>query len=368
MNNINKGSMDKKNEIRIYIIVPVFNSRKYLPNCILSVLNQGESNIQLILVDDGSTDCSGELCDYYARHDKRVSVIHQKNSGQIIARQEGLKYIDTYCTPKNCDIVMFLDSDDTFKSDALIKVKKIMSDFSIDMMIFGMDRVTNGNIVIPYNNAGIVDGIVAKKHELYRIVFNDWSYNPVCAKALRYSLLQDNDYIKYSDVRYGEDLIQSLDYYKNSKKVFFYNESLYNYTVNPQSLTQTIASKPYSVDFRVRQLVMEFLISENVFNEQEWNEYRKYCMWLIADMLRTICLLDVSFYKKNMLIKQMRTSDYYCRYLQNKAYDDLSDWWSSITCPLFSKNHILTILVLGSVYKKMRELRNKMKEIIGNND
>ena len=243
-----------------------------------------------------------------------------------------------------------------------------MSDFSIDMMIFGMDRVINGNIVVPYNNAGKVDGIVEKKHELYRIVFNDWSYNPVCAKALRFSLLQDNDYIKYSDVRYGEDLVQSLDYYKNSKKVFFYNGSLYNYTVNPQSITQTIISKPYSVDFRVRQLVMEFLISENVFNEQEWNEYRMYCMWLISDMLRTICLLDVSLYKKNKLIKEMRTSDYYCRYLQNKAYNALSDWWSSITYPLFYKNHILTILVLGSVYKKMRELRDKMREAIGNND
>ena len=87
------------------IIVPVYNVEKYLPECINSLINQTSKNIEIILVDDGSTDSSGEICDQYAETDERIKVIHKKNEGQHIARMIALKTI-------NSKYVMFCDSDD----------------------------------------------------------------------------------------------------------------------------------------------------------------------------------------------------------------------------------------------------------------
>ena len=71
------------------------------------MLEEKKIEFKLILIDDGSTDGSGRVCDQYANIDNRVTVIHQSNKGQIIARQEGIKYVTTQCNPKNCDVVMF---------------------------------------------------------------------------------------------------------------------------------------------------------------------------------------------------------------------------------------------------------------------
>lgn len=356
----NKDNTNIQKDLTFYIIVPVFNASKFLDECIESVLSVKTINLIIILVDDGSTDESGEKCDNYARLDNRVIVFHQKNQGQIIARQTGINYVLTQCNNEN-DVVMFLDSDDSLKQMALTEVNKVMSDLSIDMMIFGMDRVYDGTVVNSYNGDGRCCGIVEKKKDLYRIVFNDWTYNPVCAKAIRFTLLESCDYKKYEDIRYGEDLIQSIEYYKKSKKVYFYNKSLYNYTINPNSLTQSINNKPYSVDFRVRQLVMNFLIDENEFDEQDWIQYRTYCMWLVTDMLRTICFLNIGIKEKIKFINEIFNSEYYSLYLRNKECERLEGWWNFLAGQLFSKKRIITIAVIGSIYKQLRQLRNRIR-------
>ena len=348
----------------IYVIVPVFNSCNYLVDCIESVLIEKKLNIKLILIDDGSTDNSGEVCDYYSKLDNRVVAIHQKNQGQIIARETGLRYVLTQYGNNKKDIIMFLDSDDSFKNITLSEVNRIMNDSSIDMMIFGMDRVCEGKIIQAYDTNGRINGVIDSKRELYRIVFNDWTYNPVCGKALRISLLDNLNFEEFKDIRYGEDLIQSIEYYKKSSRVYFYNKSLYNYTINPNSMTQTINKRSYSVDFTVRQFVMNFLIKEDVFDELDWIEYRTFCMWLIADMLRTICLLDIDLGKKIKLIEEMRSSEYYCLYLQDKRHNTLNDWWSLLSTLLFTKKHNVTIAIIGTLYKKLRYVKNKVKEVL----
>ena len=89
----------------ISIIVPVYNVEKYLKKCIDSILNQSFQNFELILVDDGSTDSSGEICDEYALKDRRVLVIHKENEGLSSARNEGIK-------ASSAEYVGFVDSDD----------------------------------------------------------------------------------------------------------------------------------------------------------------------------------------------------------------------------------------------------------------
>lgn len=93
----------KKNVISV--IVPIFNISKYLDKCIESILNQSYSDLEIILVDDGSSDNSGSICDYYATMDKRIRVIHKENGGLVSARKAGLEIATG-------EYIAFIDGDD----------------------------------------------------------------------------------------------------------------------------------------------------------------------------------------------------------------------------------------------------------------
>lgn len=118
--------------IKIGIVVPVYNAELYLENCISSVLDQSYSNIELVLVNDGSTDNSGKICDYYATIDKRVKVIHQKNHGVSFARYIGLTNVD-------CEYATFLDADDWIVKDAYENLLRYMNE-GIDVISFQIIR------------------------------------------------------------------------------------------------------------------------------------------------------------------------------------------------------------------------------------
>lgn len=127
------------------IIVPVFNTVGFLPKCLDSILRQNFSDFELILVDDGSTDGSAEICDSYATRDSRIKCIHQKNAGVSVARNTGL------ANARGC-YVWFCDSDDTIAQGALVCVSHVISETAPAMVEFAVEQVDcNGNVlgVIP---------------------------------------------------------------------------------------------------------------------------------------------------------------------------------------------------------------------------
>lgn len=115
------------------IIVPVYNAEKYLRDCIESILSQTFSGFELILVDDGSTDSSGEICREYANKDNRVRVIHQENKDVSGARNSGLNIA-------NGEIIGFVDSDDWIESDMYETLIKDMEKYQADVVICGFDE------------------------------------------------------------------------------------------------------------------------------------------------------------------------------------------------------------------------------------
>lgn len=121
-------------EQTVSVIVPVYNCRDYLPKCIESILNQTYPQIQLILIDDGSSDGSGEICDVFAAKDRRIQVIHQKNQGVSAARNAGLDAM----TGK---YLLFIDGDDTIAADALETSLKGFTGDMIDAVVFGVTKI-----------------------------------------------------------------------------------------------------------------------------------------------------------------------------------------------------------------------------------
>ena len=309
--------MPANEKIVFYILVPVYKVEKYIHECIASVLRQSYQNFRLVLVDDGTPDASGKICDEYAEKDDRLHVIHQPNRGQLAAREAALHYIQSAYSHKNA-YVMFLDPDDSLKPNALERLAEILRKKHFDMVIYGIDRVANGQILCPFNKRGMESFLEEDKRRLYKRVFSNPAYNMLCRKAIRADLISEKDYTKYYKFSHAEDLLRSIDLYKAVSNVYFLQESLYNYTLNPNSITQTVDASNYKVDFTIREKVLEFLREEDVFTEEDWREYRGFCASLIVNAATTIGCFTINYTKKMTYYHKIEASDFYRKYLRGK--------------------------------------------------
>ena len=125
----------------ISIVVPVYNTKEYLTRCVSSLTGQTHSNIEICLVDDGSTDGSGELCDKLAKEDSRIRVLHKKNEGQGIARNEGIRMAEG-------EFVAFLDSDDYWDLDGCRKILERLRQTGADLCAFGYCKEDENGTVL----------------------------------------------------------------------------------------------------------------------------------------------------------------------------------------------------------------------------
>lgn len=125
---------EKKTKPTFSIIVPIYNVEIYLKQCIESIINQTYSDIEIILVDDGSTDQSGKICDQYAEEDPRIKVIHQKNGGPQSARKAGLEYTTS-------GYVIFVDGDDFILESMCADIHNMLLKYSADIVVMGSTHV-----------------------------------------------------------------------------------------------------------------------------------------------------------------------------------------------------------------------------------
>ena len=123
---------------KVSIIVPVYNVEKYIHKCIVSILSQTYKNLEIILVDDGSPDNCGKICDEYASNDNRIIVIHQKNGGLSAARNAGLNI-------STGNFIVFVDSDDYLENSAIEDCIHYIKINSCDILIFNWYNVYLNN-------------------------------------------------------------------------------------------------------------------------------------------------------------------------------------------------------------------------------
>ena len=207
------------------VIVPVYNVEKYLHKCINSILAQSYKDFELILVNDGSADKSGEICDYYAQKDKRIKVIHQRNRGVSAARNEGLR-------EAKGNYISFLDSDDYIEEIMFESLMNIIKEKKTDVAICGMDIVTEDGDTIDSHR--IVGGRYSQV-ELVRQLF--LSPNPLgsgcCNKIFRWN------YPIYFDenVTFAEDWLYLFELLKRCQSGILIPDVLYHYVEQRNSIT-----------------------------------------------------------------------------------------------------------------------------------
>ena len=218
----------------ISIVVPIYNVEKYLDKCIKSIINQSYKKLEIILVDDGSKDNCGKMCEEYRKIDKRIKVIHKKNGGLSSARNAGIKI----ATGK---YIGFIDSDDWIEKDMFKEMIKLAKENNSDIVQCDFIRCNEENLVIDNTNKKIVNiysNIEAIWNQYKKGI--DVSSIVTWNKLYKKSLFND---IEFPEGKINEDefTIYKLFYYAN--KVVYTNKIFYYYRQNPNSIMNTSFSK-----------------------------------------------------------------------------------------------------------------------------
>lgn len=230
---------------KVSIIVPIYCVEKYLQECVDSLLKQKLQEIEIILVDDGSPDKSGEIADDYAKRDERVKVIHQMNGGLGPARNTGIK-------AASGEYVGFVDSDDWVKPEMYETLYEVAVRNNADIVVSGHCDVTNGveTVIKKHPLAGRT---VNTKLEIMDIRKLLYGHSPedsevesfpmsVCMSIYRKKII-DKNHMKFREIL-SEDTIFNLSAYKFSECISFVGSTDYCYRKDEQaSITQTFSSQ-----------------------------------------------------------------------------------------------------------------------------
>lgn len=214
-----------KSDALITIIVPLYNVETYLPWCLDSIMAQSYDNFELILVDDGSTDSSGKICDEYALKDERIKVIHQNNSGPSIARNTALDIM-------NGEYVTFIDSDDVVHPQYLKTLFENMINCRADISAVTFTRVSEYGVLGNVEFTGKLS-LYTPTVAIKRILYQKDLENSAWGKLYK-SHLFDN--VRFPESIYYEDLAIFYKIYEKASKIVFERVGLYGYRKRQSSI------------------------------------------------------------------------------------------------------------------------------------
>ncbi len=233
---------------KVSVIVPVYKAESYLHKCLDSILQQSFRDFELILVDDGSPDASGMICDEYAKIDQRVSVVHKANGGVSSARQTGLNMAKG-------DYVIFVDSDDWVEPDYLSELYNKALHESADMVVCDFYEIERGE-----KNRVDCSFEFVSSDELVKSLF--CGFHCFCMnKMVRRSAFTDNSIEFPLDISIGEDMYVMVSLFKAGIIPVYLNRALYNYTidVNANSLSRNFSLNHYRDTLRMLDLFRKLM-------------------------------------------------------------------------------------------------------------
>lgn len=274
--------------VKYSVIVPVYKVEAVLPRCIESILNQTVPDFELILIDDGSPDRSGAICDEYAEKDERIRVIHQQNGGVSRARNAGLDAAQG-------QYVVFVDSDDYINKEFL----EILDADDCDLAVSG---------TVTYEADDSIRAIVAEPYEEKKILTEEdcieclkkWYSLQVFAKRFKLQIINENSLRFDEGFSYGEDSIFMAEYLLLIDSIRIQSEVTYNYcTLNAESLTKQ-AEKNWFVSYcAIQERLLDVFGKNNMIKGFVAN---RFC-WAVENELKKICKSGISKREKKKKIR-----------------------------------------------------------------
>lgn len=253
---------NKLEDIDISVIIPVFNAEKYISNCLESIINQSFKNLEIICINDGSTDGTLNILEEYSKNDNRIKVISKENEGQGIARNIGI-------SQANGKYISFVDADDWIDLDAYKILHEYMVNNDLDVLFFQLINYINssGNLVETdlYNHSFFKEDELLFNQEDY----DDFLFNiPVCpvSKLYKTDFLKENNFNFQSDVIF-EDNYFFYNMYFHAKRLGFIKKHFYYRRRHEESVTQNFNRNNFGIVKVTNRLLDLFC---------ELNEYEKY--------------------------------------------------------------------------------------------
>ena len=321
-------------ECKISIIIPVYNVEKYIERCLESILNQAFNEYEVIIVNDGSTDNSGKICDKYSEINKNINVIHKKNGGVSSARNLGIDVAKG-------EYIAFIDPDDFIDSNMFKILYENLKELNGDIAICSVNEIRNDNIelgdnsgeVISYSKDDAIEGYFKGKYP-----FNQ---NYLCNKLFKRSLFEK---VRLNeDITYQEDseiMIQLLDL---SKLVIYLGRALYNYDLREISLSNGKISKGKITAEKAYECIYKYVCNNlPKYKEEALSKYISLVFNFIIEIIKNYKEYEIEY---NFLIKKLKKV--YYKTIKSK------------TIPFKYKIHSTFIILSPTLYKKYIELKLK---------
>ena len=239
--------------VKYSIILRAYNAAEKVSESIESVIKQSYKNWELIIVDDGSTDNTGEVCEKYALVDKRIKIIHQENKGCLLATQTGVNNATG-------DFVCLIDSDDWYEKDYLEIVNEIVENQDVDMIVANYNII--GNHGQKQEFCLVKEDCILNTQEAIKKFLESTNYalwnKFVARKKIRYTDTEQEFYDKWGKTtNFGDDLYLLMPVLCECENIYFTSKKLYNYTIDEQSISHQSIKNHWEEIF-IRNRLMEF--------------------------------------------------------------------------------------------------------------
>lgn len=282
---------------KVTVIVPIYNSEKYISECIESILNQTYKNFELFLIDDGSKDASGGICKKYENQDKRIRYIYKENGGVSSARNYGVAMTTG-------EYVVFVDSDDFIKQDML---ERLMRAGNADFVMCGYE-------LFDERNKGITDIFIcpclsgnihtlAERVELY--LYPPFLLGP-CCKLFKRRIIVKHKIEFPLDISYGEDAVFVLNYLLNCQSVEVIDYVGYSYRKHgKETLSGKFLRDKIDINYRINGLLGRLLEQEEIVERER----------IVSDRL----LESLVLYTKELMSSRLGSAEKYHLFYEKYA-------------------------------------------------
>lgn len=259
---------------RFSFIIPVYNTERFLAQCLDSIIGQSYKEFEVLIVDDGSTDTSGKIADHYAAQDERITVVHNQNKGALLSRVQAIHMAQS-------DYCIFVDADDFVSPKMLDVLTEEIRQYPHDIFLYERTLTDiRGNplkeIKGPFPKNTVFSG--GDKHDMYVQLFENTYLNSLWTKAIKTSLLQQDptDYTQYRTIFDCEDLLHSLFPLTYAQSVKFLGVSLYYYRFSLQSASRDINPQIIENHCIVHQAILSMIpLWDNGHEDQYMALFRK---------------------------------------------------------------------------------------------
>lgn len=272
---------DKKGEAvvmnpTVSIIIPIYNAEKNLPRCIESVLKQEYTNFELILVDDGSSDSSGAICDEYREKEHRIRVIHKKNTGVSDSRNIGISMAQG-------EYIQFLDSDDWITSEATGLMVRMAEEHHCDMVISDFYRVVGERVShkgdIP--EEGVLSRVEFASYMLEKPA--DFYYGVLWNKLYKREIIEKHQLRMDKDISWCEDFMFNLEYIRHIEQIYVSRVPFYYYVKTKGSLVSHNMGMSKTVQMKRTVFQCYNAFCKDIFDEDDYEKNRIYVYRFLVD-------------------------------------------------------------------------------------